>query len=115
MPSAKIPDLTELTTPATDDEMVIEDTSVTTTKRITWAYVRSVLKTYFDTVYGTQVVDETPTGSGTTRTLAHTPISGTLQVYDGAVRLHLTDDFTVSGAVITFSVSPDAPRCDYRH
>jgi len=115
MASSKITDLTAITAPDDADLAVIEDTSVPETKKMTWAYVKSVLKTYFDTVYGTEVVDEAMGGSGVNRTIAYAPIAGTLKVYDGTVRLHLTTDFTQSGTAITFIVAPDTPYADYRH
>jgi len=52
------------------------------------------------------IVGEVPTGDidgvNDDFTLANTPVAGTLQVYVEGVRMKLTDDYTVSGAVITF-------------
>lgn len=50
---------------------------------------------------GTSVFNEVVSGSGTTFTLAHTPISGTQAIYALGQRLTLTVDYTISGAVIT--------------
>lgn len=56
---------------------------------------------------GTPVYNEIVSGSGTTFTLAHTPLAGTVRLYAGGNsepqtgRLAPTTDYTVSGAVIT--------------
>lgn len=52
---------------------------------------------------GTPVVGEIVPGSGTTYTLAHTPLAGTLAVYINELRKPSTPgvDYTLSGAVIT--------------
>lgn len=50
---------------------------------------------------GTAVVGEIVSGSGTTYTLAHTPLAGTLAVYINEVRkIGGGVDYTLSGAVI---------------
>jgi hypothetical protein len=116
MANSKITDLTALAAIADNDEMVIEDTSETETKKTLWSTIKSVLKTYFDGVYGTPVSDEVMGGSGVDRTLAHAPISGTLIVYDGAARLHGGGvDFTQVGTAVTFNIAPDNPFADYRY
>lgn len=50
-----------------------------------------------------EVIGEEPTGSGTSLTLLHTPISGTLRLYKNGVRLRsgAGNDYTISGANIT--------------
>lgn len=45
--------------------------------------------------------NEIVSGSGTTFTLANTPISGLYAIYGQGQRLYPTTDFTISGAVIT--------------
>lgn len=50
---------------------------------------------------GTFIYNEVVAGSGTTFTLANTPKAGTVTVYGQGQRLKLTDDYTISGAVIT--------------
>lgn len=69
---------------------------------------------------GTQVIGEVPSGSGTTFTLAHTPLSGTLQLYRGGVRQQsgAGNDYTISGTTITFSVTVSAGEillADYQY
>lgn len=49
----------------------------------------------------TQVYNEVVAGSGTTFTLAYTPIAGTVRVYARGQRLTLTTNYTISGAIIT--------------
>lgn len=56
---------------------------------------------------GTKVRDEEPSGSGTSFTLAHTPIANTLQLYRGGIRIQqgAGKDYTLSGNTITLSSS----------
>lgn len=55
---------------------------------------------------GTRVVDEVPSGSGVTFTLAQTPLVSTLQLYRGGSRITTTNsDYTLSGATITLTVA----------
>lgn len=49
----------------------------------------------------TAVYSEAVSGSGTSWTLAHTPTTGTLQLYGNGQRLTLTNDYTLSGTTIT--------------
>lgn len=56
----------------------------------------------------TKVWGETPTGSGTTFTLAHTPATGTLRVHRGGARQKVTTDYTLSGTTLTLLVTLDA-------
>lgn len=116
MPDSKITDLTALTTPVDADALVVEDVSETETKKTLWSSIKTTLKTYFDGVYGIPVADEELGGSGVDRTLAHTPLSGTLRIYDGAARLHGGGvDFTQDGTDVTFNEAPDNPMADYRY
>ena len=117
MADTKISGLTAKSPPVDADSIPIYDSVGVATKRITGTVLKAYLKTYFDTVYGTQVTDEVMGGSGTARTLANTPIAGTVTIYDGAVRLHegATNDYTRSGKNVTFAVAPDFPFADYRH
>jgi len=57
---------------------------------------------------GTAVYNEVVSGSGTTWTLAHTPLSGTLALYANGQRLTPTTDYSLSGATITTVLSWDA-------
>lgn len=50
---------------------------------------------------GTAVYNEVVSGSGTSWTLAHTPVSGTLLLYANGQRLTPTTDYSLSGATIT--------------
>lgn len=57
---------------------------------------------------GTSVTDENVAseGSGTSFTLAHTPIANTLKLYRGGSRVTVTNgDYTISGPVITLASS----------
>lgn len=67
------------------------------------------------------VVGETPSGTvdGANKayTLAHTPVTGSVVVYQNGARLKLTTDYTLSGSTVTFVVAPvanDILLADYR-
>jgi hypothetical protein len=67
---------------------------------------------------GTPVIDEQVSGSGTSWTLAHTPVAGTLRVYGSGQRLVGGGvDYTLSGAAITTinSYSAGQIRADYNY
>lgn len=61
--------------------------------------------------------NEIVSGSGTSFTLAHTPVSGLLAVYGQGQRLSPTADYTISGAVITTTNSWGAGQIlsDYQY
>ena len=71
----------------------------------------------FSGTSGTQVYDEVVSGSGTTFTLANTPTVGTVRVYARGQRLLPTQDYTISGAVITTNDSWSAGdiSADYQY
>lgn len=68
---------------------------------------------------GTQVDNEVVSGSGTTFTLANTPLSGTVQLYGEGQRLTpgVGNDYTISGKVITTanSFGSGTILADYQH
>ena len=73
-------------------------------------------------ISGTIVDDETPTGAvngtNTDFTLANTPTSGTLVVYEGGRRLLQTTDWTLSGTTLSLTYSPPSGssiRVSYRY
>lgn len=64
---------------------------------------------------------ETPTGDidgvNDVFTLANNPIAASVKVYQNGIRLKVTDDYTISGATITFVTPPaisDIILTDYR-
>lgn len=57
---------------------------------------------------GTAVINEVVSGSGTTWTLANTPLTGTLALYANGQRLTPTVDYSLSGATITTVLGWDA-------
>ncbi len=68
----------------------------------------------------TEVVEEEPTGSGTSLTLAHTPLAGTLKLLKNGVRMRsgVGNGFTLSGNVITLTtakVAGDWFSADYKY
>lgn len=111
----KISGLTAKSPPVDSDSIPIYDSAGDATKRITGTVLKAYLKTYFDTLYGRNVADEALGGSGVNRTLAQTPLDGTLIISDGAAILHKTADFTQSGTAVTFTVAPDNPYASYRY
>ena len=116
MADKNIQSLTAKTTPVDADSVPIHDSADTTeAKQVTWARIKAVLKTYFDSTYGTPVADEALGGSSVNRTLAHTPISGTLIIFDSAVKLTAGVDYTQTTTAVTFVVAPDDPRGFYRY
>lgn len=68
---------------------------------------------------GTFVTNEVVSGSGTSYTLAHTPIVGSVAVYGAGQRLTpgAGNDYTISGAAITTTNSFSAGEIlsDYRY
>ncbi len=61
--------------------------------------------------------NEVASGSGTTYTLAHTPVAGSQHVYGAGVRLTSGNDYTISSATITIingSYATGEVLCDYR-
>lgn len=60
------------TTFADDDKVPFYDTSASAKYNSTWANIKSVLKTYFDTLYSTVKTRGTPTSGGTTLSLVNT-------------------------------------------
>lgn len=65
---------------------------------------------------GVPVENEVVSGSGTSWTLANTPVSGSVKLYAGGIRLTPTSDYTISGTAITTtaSYSTGALTGDYR-
>ena len=54
---------------------------------------------------GTAVYEEIPSGSGTSFSLAHNPITGTVRIYRGGARQQNGIDYIISGANITLMIS----------
>jgi hypothetical protein len=67
---------------------------------------------------GVPVENEVVSGSGTSWTLANTPVSGSVKLYAGGIRLNpgAGNDYTISGVTITAasSYSTGALIADYR-
>ena len=65
---------------------------------------------------GTFVENEVVSGSGTSWTLANTPVAGSVKLYAGGIRLTPTSDYTITGTAITTSISysTGALTGDYR-
>lgn len=100
-------------------------------KKLSWAYIKSVLKTYFDGIYMAtgsalqasgyvcrEVPSGTKNGSNTTFTLANTPTSGTEMLFRNGLLLIAGsgNSYTISGGTITMAIAPqsdDALYCTY--
>ena len=68
----------------------------------------------------TDVVGEAVSGSGTTYTLANTPVTGSVHLFLNGVRQNAGagNDYTISGATITFGTAPlsgDVVLADYKY
>jgi hypothetical protein len=64
------------------------------------------------------VAGETPTITGSTLALAHTPLLLSEQVYDNGLRQLRGIDYTITGNIITFSSPPqpgDTMQVDYKY
>lgn len=88
-------------------------TNITVRKDASGAYVISSQSSFTDTFADNEVA----AGSGTSFTLAHTPIAGSQHVYANGQRLTPTVDYTISAAAITTVLSWDAGTVivDYRY
>jgi hypothetical protein len=69
---------------------------------------------------GIEVLDESPSGSGTTLSLVHAPITGSLKLFKNTVRLvpGYGNNYLLSGNTITLTtakVSGDVFRADYKY
>lgn len=94
-----------------DKFAIIDSEAANALKTSLWSVIKSTLKTYFDTLYPSMsnyIVRETPTGtkngSNTDFTLANTPVSGKEMVFVNGLLMNAGagNDYTISGAVITF-------------
>lgn len=68
-------------------------------------------------VFG-EIPSGTINGANVTFTLANTPVAGTVAVYLNGARQKVTDDYTISGATITFVSAPLSGSnllADYEH
>ncbi len=68
----------------------------------------------------TEVTEEEPTGSGTSLTLAHTPLAGALKLFKNGIRLRAGagNDYTLSVNLITLAtakVAGDVFLADYKY
>ena len=111
MADSKLTGLTGLTSPTDDDLMYIVDDPGGTpaSKSVT---VGNLKKTFG----GTPVDSEIVSGSGTSWTLASTPVVGSVRLFGQRNRLYPGVDYSISGAVITTTLSYSAGDllADYR-
>lgn len=64
-----------------------------------------------------ETISGTINGVNQTFTLANTPIPSSVKVYRGGARQRVTEDYTLSGRTITFTIAPEVGEvllCDYR-
>lgn len=103
MADQKISQLTELTSADDADVLPIVDTSVNTTKKITWSNIKAVLKTYFDGLYNLYVH---PNHSGDVTSVA----DGAQTIANKAVTLAKMNDLTQSTIIGRVTASTGVPE-----
>lgn len=79
-----------------------------TTQLSTTAFVTAAIAAFLARI----VKNEVPSGSGTTRTIANTPVAGSVEVYD-AVLLGSPGDYSITGVTIEFAIEPTNPLVHY--
>lgn len=75
------------------------------------------IKTVVNTNATTAIVEnEVPSGSGTSFTLANTPVSGSVKLYRNGLRQSTPGDYSITGASITLTstIGSDTLLADYR-
>jgi hypothetical protein len=99
MADTKISALTSLSSVDVADEFAVVDVSATETKQVTLADLMTSMA-------ARMIRGEAVSGSGTSFTLANTPIANTLQLYRGGIRITVAGgDYTIVSAAITLSSS----------
>jgi hypothetical protein len=127
MADQKLTQLTAVTSATTDALLYVVDTTVAS-KKITFDNLQKSITTILTSLSGaaqltagvfstfTFVDNEVVSGSGTSFTLANTPIAGSVKIYALGQRLIPTNDYTISGTGITTinSWSSGDLQADYR-
>lgn len=103
---------TNYPSPINADSFLVLDSVAALWKRTSLTSLKSVLKTYFDSIYSSSTsYSEAPSGSingvNTVFTLANTPsgYTTTIVTVNGVVRIPVTD-YTLSGNTVTFTFAP---------
>lgn len=101
MSDIKISALTSYTPAVDTDVLPIVDTTLTTTKKITWANIKATLKTYFDTLYVSISGALGTPSSGTLTNCSGLPLSGVVSSTStalgvGSLEVGNASDTTVS-------------------